>query len=122
MPGRWLVRESYSKWIVLGFAFGLLACGAVPNRERVCNGVPTDLDSDAGNCGACGTTCPGQFSCIGGVCLAGQCEPGATEQCYTGQIDTLGVGPCSGGTRTCQSNGAWTSCVGEIVPAAENCS
>jgi len=51
----------------------------------------------------------------------GPCDPGATQACYTGQDATEDVGPCKGGTRTCESTGTWSKCVGEIVPAQELC-
>ncbi len=49
------------------------------------------------------------------------CSPGQRESCYTGQPGTQGVGPCRGGTRTCEAGGVWGPCTGEVVPTAENC-
>ena len=43
-----------------------------------------------------------------------------TEPCYSGPAGSEGVGVCIGGTRTC-SGGAWSTCVGEIPPTAEQC-
>ena len=51
----------------------------------------------------------------------GPCDPGASQDCYTGQDATEGVGPCKGGTRTCEATGMWSKCVGEIVPTQELC-
>jgi hypothetical protein len=51
----------------------------------------------------------------------GPCDPGATASCYTGQDATENVGPCKGGTRTCDAGGEWGSCLNEIVPAQEMC-
>ena len=51
----------------------------------------------------------------------GACDPGATEDCFTGQDGTNGVGPCKGGTITCESTGMWGRCVGEIAPSQELC-
>ena len=51
----------------------------------------------------------------------GACSPGATEDCYSGQDGTDGVGPCHAGTRTCTDQKVWSQCEGEVVPAAENC-
>ena len=49
------------------------------------------------------------------------CKPGETTACYTGQDGTKGIGPCHGGTRTCDASGAWGNCDGEVVPLAESC-
>lgn len=49
------------------------------------------------------------------------CDPGAVEDCYSGQLGTENVGPCHGGQRTCSPEGIWSTCAGEVVPAAENC-
>ncbi len=50
------------------------------------------------------------------------CEPGATQECYTGPKDTQGVGACVGGVSECTPDGsAWGPCEGEVVPGAETC-
>lgn len=50
------------------------------------------------------------------------CTPGETRACYTGAVGTQGVGPCQGGIETCSAAGnSFSACVGEVVPAAENC-
>jgi hypothetical protein len=50
------------------------------------------------------------------------CSPGDVEVCYSGQLGTEGVGPCHAGTSTCNAQGVWSACEGEVVPVAENCS
>jgi hypothetical protein len=50
------------------------------------------------------------------------CDPGDTGHCYDGPGGTEGVGPCTGGTRTCDANGHWGTCMGEIIPGNETCS
>ncbi len=54
--------------------------------------------------------------------LWGQCDPGPptaqTSSCSTPGNPLIGV--CQVGTRTCQPNGAWGSCVGEVLPGVEN--
>lgn len=47
--------------------------------------------------------------------------PGAQEPCYDGPPATLGKGICKGGLQTCTELGDWGACVGEILPAPENC-
>jgi hypothetical protein len=56
----------------------------------------------------------------GGDDLA-ECSPGDNEACYSGQQGTMGVGPCHGGRRTCESTGMWGPCNGEVVPTQELC-
>jgi hypothetical protein len=49
------------------------------------------------------------------------CAPGAVERCYSGKLGTENVGPCKAGLRTCQDDGTWGNCDGEVVPVGENC-
>ena len=49
------------------------------------------------------------------------CSSGATQACYTGAAGTQNVGPCVGGTQTCDATGNWGPCNGEIVPRGETC-
>lgn len=60
-------------------------------------------------------------SCVGAECNSGTCEAGQVRDCYTGTKETMGVGPCTGGTQTCTAAGQWGNCVGEVVPVAETC-
>ena len=57
----------------------------------------------------------------GGTDAPTVCAPGATQACYSGQAGTEGVGPCTGGTLTCNAAGLWGPCVGEVRPVAEVC-
>jgi len=50
-----------------------------------------------------------------------QCSPGSAEPCYDGPPNTLGVGLCAGGTRSCDGLGNWGPCTGQTLPAVENC-
>lgn len=72
-------------------------------------------------CLACGPQGRQQNACTGAECDTGTCKPGDTRECYTGQPVTKDVGPCHGGVQTCTAAGQWGECVGEVVPAAENC-
>ena len=70
--------------------------------DNDCNGVVND-----------GFTSGGQ-GCV--------CTPGALLDCYTGPAGTVNVGECARGQQTCANDGmAWGSCVGQIVPAVDNC-
>ncbi len=104
--------------LVLGA--GLLAACGPGNAERECAGGPTDTQSDPLNCGGCGNACSDEFSCIDGACLAGECRPGTEESCYDGLAGTRDIGPCQGGTRTCDDTGRWAPCSGQVVPVGED--
>jgi hypothetical protein len=53
---------------------------------------------------------------------AGGCEPGTTRSCYTGPIDTEGVGICEAGLETCNQDGmTWGACEGDVTPGVEDC-
>ena len=59
-------------------------------------------------------------TCDDGDC-AGDCTPDETRYCYTGAPITEGVGACRGGTQTCDVDGTWGVCAGEVVPQPEIC-
>ncbi|MBZ5711077.1 hypothetical protein [Nannocystis pusilla] len=53
----------------------------------------------------------------------GVCEPGASEDCYSGPDGTRDVGVCKAGVRTCADDGSgFGPCVGEVTPSPEDCS
>jgi Beta-propeller repeat len=59
----------------------------------------------------------------GGGAGGGACVPLSTVQCYTGLANTEDVGPCVGGTKTCDADGTgYGECVGEVTPGFEDCS
>ena len=70
---------------------------------------------------ACGPSSERDNACVGDACNTGTCKSGEKRNCYTGQKDTSGVGPCVGGQQTCQPSGQWGNCQGEVVPVAETC-
>ncbi len=50
------------------------------------------------------------------------CTPKETRPCYGGPAGTEGNGVCKKGTQTCNVDGTgFDACVGEVVPAPENC-
>lgn len=53
---------------------------------------------------------------------AAACTPAHVQDCYGGPEQTLGVGVCKAGTQTCQVDGEWGPCDGEIQPGTEDCS
>lgn len=46
--------------------------------------------------------------------------PRKDQPCYSGPINTLGVGVCKGGKRSC-SGGAWGACMNDVKPGPEIC-
>ena len=71
---------------------------------------------------ASGTTGPGSSSSSSSSTgQPGECTPGDVEDCYSGPAETLGVGQCAAGQRSCDGGGLWGACAGEVLPAAESC-
>lgn len=50
-----------------------------------------------------------------------QCRPGTTETCYDGLSDTVGVGLCHAGARTCTPEGMLGLCEGQVLPQPDVC-
>src|SRR3954471_11262730 len=61
-------------------------------------------------------------ACVGEEWNSGTCDMGDMRECYTGHMDTQDVGPCTGGHQMCLASGVWGNCVGQVLPAPENCS
>lgn len=50
------------------------------------------------------------------------CSPGEEMPCYSGPMETAGVGVCKAGTATCKADGSgFDGCMGDVVPAVEHC-
>ena len=89
-----------------GTAYGPCVGEVLPQAET-CN-TPEDDD------------CDGQVNEGGAGCV---CLPNSTSSCYSGPAGTAGVGVCKAGVRTCNAQGTgFGACVGQVLPAAENCS
>jgi hypothetical protein len=79
--------------------------GGCPQTETSCAGTCTDLQTDTGNCGACGQSCAPAQSCVAGLCA---CPPGGTlcaNACTSLSTDDHNCGSCG---HTC---GSGQSCV-----------
>lgn len=51
-----------------------------------------------------------------------ECEPGELQACaYSGPARTENVGVCVAGARTCDAEGFFGECEGEVVPAVDTC-
>ncbi len=60
--------------------------------------------------------------CDGEVDENCSCDPGETEDCYTGPSGSEGTGICEAGSRECQGDGSWGECTGDTTPASsESC-
>lgn len=52
------------------------------------------------------------------------CVPGTVQPCYPGAAADIGRGACTRGTQGCEGSGefgAWTECVGAVLPAEDTC-
>ena len=121
---------------LLGLAFfaGLpIACGLDAEGIDTNSGEPTTTGSGGGGTTSSSTTTSTTSTSTtstsstsssggGGTGGATPCNPGDTVDCYDGPAGTQNVGPCTGGTMTCLPDGsAFGPCVGQVLPAAEDC-
>ncbi len=104
-----------------------------------CNGTCVDLISNMNNCGTCGHACGECFqacaasacvpSAAGTTCSGGTCDgngncvgnPGCTNGDVRACPGGLSVGVCTPGTQTCQLDGTWGECIGQVGPRSETC-
>jgi hypothetical protein len=92
-----------------GTGYGACIGQSIPDADRCDNAVDDDCDGVVNN----------GFSTGAPACL---CLPNASVSCYSGPPGTQGVGICHAGTRSCNALGTgWFGCVGEVLPATENC-
>jgi hypothetical protein len=133
-----------TKWIALflsvGFPLGC-ACGGPgdgsggPDSDDVVDCSDVDLDGHGVGAGCegpdcddgnpdvwdeaqCAALCDADPHSTGCECsLAESPEP---EVCYLGPPETLGVGECKGGLRSCDGE-HWSQCEGQVLPSDELC-
>jgi len=67
--------------------------------DELCDGLDNDCDQEVDE------DCP--------------CVEGQTQSCYSGANGTQGVGSCTAGQQTCDVNGKWSKCKGEVVPKTQ---
>ncbi|MBI4702126.1 MAG: hypothetical protein HY744_13415 [Deltaproteobacteria bacterium] len=102
---------------------GQICAGGACSLECVggstkCGSSCVDLQTSPAHCGKCDSPCGGGQICEKGVCKGLVCAPNAVELCYTGPKDTLAVGECKPGTKTCKPDGTgYLACSGEVLPA-----
>jgi hypothetical protein len=116
---------------------GVHGGGCLPGETRACYDGPARTE-DVGVCQAGMETCMvgGVFGPCTGQMLPGteisnngidedcngqdaECTPGATQSCYTGPAGTENVGICHGGTETCDGNGTFGACEGQVLPGTD---
>ncbi len=59
--------------------------------------------------------------CDGSVDEGCNCKTGEKRFCYSGPPQTRGRGECKAGVQTCDSQGKWSACQGEVKPETERC-
>ena len=125
-----LVSRNASRIALIGFAFLWLVLSGCAQEQgdgaRSCFDASDCLANQACVQEMCGCS-EGYSDCDGdpnnGCESEGEClcpELGVTETCYDGPADTLGVGACIAGEKTCTATG-WSECSRQILPVAESC-
>lgn len=118
--------------------FSLFGCSAGPAAQSSSGGggdgaggsTNTGGQGQGGQGGSAGgmtctpsnETCDGMDNdCDGDVDEGCACTNGQTQKCYTGSMETKGVGACVEGNQTCDLAGQWGPCVGAVLPSPEGC-
>lgn len=104
---------------------GTLGLGACHDGLKTCNADGTGFGPCEGQVlPAAKEDCdtPADDDCDGQAKNGCGCTPGTKKACYEGPSGTEGLGLCKGGEKACDADGAgWGPCVGQVVPAAEDC-
>ncbi|MBK8253905.1 MAG: hypothetical protein IPK82_14735 [Polyangiaceae bacterium] len=112
----------------------MMGCDIIVNIGEYCvvgkdEGCGTGASGGAGGTSTTGSTTTNggggtggmPTSSSGGIGGAAPCTPGMMQTCYGGPANTEGVGACKAGQQTCDENGEWGVCEGEVQPVAETC-
>ncbi len=122
------------------------------SSKTCCGTSCVDTATDLAHCGGCGKPCAlanataacGAGKCTISACAKGfldcdqvpangceapagdagtcSCAPKSTTACYEGTQGTEGVGPCKGGTKTCDDQGTgYGPCTGQVLPEPDRC-
>jgi RHS repeat-associated protein len=106
--------------------------GGCPDGQTSCNGICVDMQSDANNCGACGSICGSGQGCQGGGCKILSC-PGQSGDCdgkpgngceINLASDPANCGACGHACATgavCNAATCVATCTGPSTQACGNC-
>lgn len=91
-----------------------------PTGRKSCAGTCVDTQNDAHNCGACGTACGANQSCVAGACLQTGCPQGQTS-CSADTADcvdlTSDVNNCGACGTACAAD---ESCCASVCASLQN--
>jgi hypothetical protein len=88
-----------------GTAWGSCTGEVLPDTETCTSSLDDDCDGQANESGA---------DCV--------CVPATQRTCYSGPAGTAGIGACMAGMQACDASGtSFGTCMGEVIPATENC-
>ncbi|MFO0652579.1 MAG: MXAN_6577-like cysteine-rich protein, partial [Polyangiales bacterium] len=97
-----------------------------PAGQSACGITCVNLQTDNGNCGACGATCAGTQSCVGGTCMP-MCTGGLTRcsgMCVDTQTSTANCGLCGNACPTgqgCELGACVAICTAEETRCGGRC-
>lgn len=98
----------------LASAIGLAACSQLLELDAY-----TQTNSSPGGSGGMGNG--GEAGQAGQGGSTAECMPNMTADCYEGPTNTKDVGLCKAGLKTCNADGTYGACLGQVLPALENC-
>jgi len=98
----------------LASVMGITACGQLLDLDAY-----TKSASSSGGSGGSGGAGSGGEAGQGGS--MSECTPAMTAVCYEGPANTEGTGLCKAGETTCNADGTFGPCVGQVLPGIENC-
>ena len=101
---------------------GLCPDGSRVQAYRVCTNGRYTCQPDLPVCASPTTSRDSGVTTDASVEYIGPCQPGETRHCYSGPMDSEGIGQCHGATRHCVADERtrttqWSpDCVGEVTP------
>jgi hypothetical protein len=120
--GTWHYVVGYG--VALALAGGLAASGCAGSSDTspgTGGGTTHTTTHSTSTGGSGGTIETGGGGSGGGTGGGGPCVQGDTQPCYSGDPGLVGVGECVAGVQTCDGQGTWGDCVGEVLPVDEVC-
>lgn len=106
----------------LALGFHAAGCGDDTQTSSTSSGNVSSSSSSSSSAGAGGSGGMAGSGGAGGSAMM-FCTPGTSAPCYSGPDATKDIGLCKSGSWTCNAQGtAYGPCMGEVLPAAEDCS